>query len=301
MNSWSSLGSVRAGMCLCAAALLFTSQGFADEPKLPPLTSVSGSPRLPGKFVWADLATDDLAAAQKFYSGLFGWTFAQVGNYAIAANEERPLCGMLQVRRPANRPDARPRWVGYISVASVAKAQRAVTRSGGRVLAEPIIFPKRGEQALFADPEGTIFGVMKSSSGDPEDFLPDPGDWVWIQLLSRNARNAAEFYSEVAGYEIIENIMTNRVSDFVLASKGYARATVRTIPSRNAQVQPNWLPFVRVSSVAEAVARAEQLGGKTLIAPNPDLREGKVAVIADPTGAAIGLLEWINPPVKGAS
>jgi hypothetical protein len=34
---------------------------------------------------------------------------------------------------------------------------------------------ERGEQAVFADAEGAVFGVIKSSSGDPEDFLAEPG------------------------------------------------------------------------------------------------------------------------------
>src|ERR1700690_853062 len=88
----------RVPLLLAATALLFcTSRTFpADSPTLPPLTTVSGNPRLPGKFVWADLVTDDVPAARKFYSGLFGWTFRDLGNYTIAANDERPLCGMLQ-------------------------------------------------------------------------------------------------------------------------------------------------------------------------------------------------------------
>jgi hypothetical protein len=58
----------RAGIRLAAAALLFLKAPvFAAElPLLPPLTTVPGSPRLPGKFVWADLVTDDVAAARKF-------------------------------------------------------------------------------------------------------------------------------------------------------------------------------------------------------------------------------------------
>ncbi len=35
---------------------------------LPPLNTVSGNPRLPGKFIWADLVTDNALVAQKFYS-----------------------------------------------------------------------------------------------------------------------------------------------------------------------------------------------------------------------------------------
>ncbi len=267
-------------------------------PPLPPLTTVSGSPRLPGKFVWADLVTDDVPAARKFYSQLFGWTFQTVGTYTIAANEDRPLGGMFQRPRPKDQ-SARPRWFGYLSVSSVKRAERDVTRLGGRVLAPPEKFPKRGEQAVFADPEGAVFGVIKSSAGDPEDFLADPGDWIWIQLLSHDARQAAEFYRELGGYDILENTRSNRLSDFVLTSEGYARATVRSIPKDHPKVKPGWLMFVRVKDVKESVARATQLGGQVLLEPKPEHLGGKVAVVSDPTGAAIGLLEWTDELLKG--
>jgi len=281
--------------------LLLWTFGLAAAPQeLPPLSAVSGSPRLPGKFVWADLVTDDVPAARQFYARLFGWTFRDAGSYVIAANDERPVCGMFQRPRPADRPDGRPRWLAYLSVGSVEKAQRAVTKAGGRVLAAPQKFPKRGEQALFADGEGALFGVMRSDSGDPPDFMAEPGDWIWIQLLSRDGKKASEFYRAVGGYDVVENTASNRASDYVLTSKGYARATVRTIPKAAEQVQPNWLPFVRVKSIGESLAQVRQLGGKVLLEPRPELLERRVAVIADPTGAAIGLLEWSDTLLKGS-
>lgn len=271
----------------CAAAT-----HAAAPPDLPPLTTASGNPRLPGKFVWADLVTHDAVAAQRFYGSLFRWSFRDYGGYLIAANDERPLCGIFQRPKPQDHAQAKPRWIGYLSVPNVTRAQRTVTAGGGRVLAAPRKFPDRGEQAIFADPEGVVFGVIKSSSGDPEDFLAEPGDWIWMQLVTRDARKAAEFYREVADYDILENTTAGRLSEFVLSSDGYARATVRTIPARLEQVQPAWLPFVRVAVLAESVAQVGRLGGTVLLPPNPSVFDAKVAVIADPTGAAIGLLEW---------
>lgn len=263
----------------------------AEAPQLPPLTTAADRVRLPGKFVWADLITDDAAAARTFYGRLFGWTFREVGNYTIAENGGRPLCGMIQQPRPKDRP-ARPRWFGYLSVSSVGRAERAVTRAGGRVIAPPRKFPKRGEQAVFADPEGAVFGVIKSSSGDPRDFLPQPGNWIWIELLSRDAGKAAEFYRVVGGYEVVTNTATNRLTDYILASEGYARAAIRTLPKEREEVRPTWLPFVRVNSVGKTAARTTELGGKVLVEPRVELFDGKVAVIADPSGAAIGIMEW---------
>ena len=290
---------LRFALLVLAAWALSPWAESAELPPLPPLVSVPGNPRLPGKFVWADLVTDDVPAARTFYGQLFGWTFRDLGGYVIAANEARPLGGLFQRPRPEGQPEARPRWFGYLSVTSVERAERAVTKAGGRVLAAPKKLPSRGEQAVFADVEGAIFGVIKSSSGDPKDFQPEPGDWVWIQLLSRDGRRAAEFYRDVGGYTVIENATANRLCDFVLTSKGYARATVRTIPKDQEKVRPTWLPFVRVKSVGESVAKARQLGGNVLVEPKPEFLEGKVAVVADPTGAAIGLLEWSDELLKG--
>ncbi len=289
-----------AGLWLSAVVLMaFGIQGYAaDPPPLPPVTAAAGNPRLPGKFVWADLVTDDVLKAQQFYSALFGWTFHDYGGYLIGRNDDRPLCGMFQRTRPKDRV-AEPRWFGYISVKNVSGVQRTVTEAGGRVLAAPKKMAKRGEQAVFADPEGAVFGAIKSSSGDPEDFLADPGDWIWIQLLSRDARKAAEFYRHVAGYEIIENTADNRVNDYILISEGYARGTVRTIRSENPQVKPTWLPFVRVKNVGESVARAKELGGRTMLEPKPEIYNGKLAVLADPTGAVIGIMEWQAGIFKG--
>jgi predicted enzyme related to lactoylglutathione lyase len=287
---------------LLVVALLLSAHAacVAGNPPLPPLTTESGSPRLPGKFVWADLVTDDVPAAQRFYSGLLGWTFRTTGGYSLAYSDDRPLAGMFQRERPKDKPDAKPRWFGYISVPSVAAAQRAVIEHGGKVVSAPAKFPKRGEQAVFTDPEGALFGVIKSSAGDPPDFLAEPGEWIWIQLLGRDARKAADFYRAIAGYQVAENTTANHLNDYILTSKGYARATVRRIPGDDPQVRPSWLPYVRVTNAKEAVARAEQLGGRVLIAPKPELLNGRVAVVADPTGAAIGLLEWSEDLLQGA-
>ena len=58
-------------------------------------------------------------------------------------------------------------------------------------------------------------------------------------------------------------------------------------------VQSLLLPYV------QSVEEAKQYGGKVLLEPKSDMLEGKVAVVADPTGAAVGLLEWSDSLLKG--
>jgi len=258
---------------------------------LPPLVPGAASPRLPGKFIWADLVTDNVPAARDFYARLLGWKFQDLGSYTIALNDGEPVAGLFQRPRP-NTGSATPRWFGYISVADVQATRAEVVRAGGRVLAEPQSMARRGEQAVFADPEGALFGVLNSSAGDPPDFLAAEGDWIWIQLMSRDASKASDFYRRIAGYDVVANTASNRLSDYVLTSQGFARATVRTLPTTAKEWNPTWLPFVRVKDIPATVQQAAELGGKVTIAPRPDLFSGRLAVLTDPTGAAFGVLQW---------
>jgi predicted enzyme related to lactoylglutathione lyase len=268
-----------------------TLAGAAAVPELPPLNDPPTSARLPGKFVWVDLLTPDVARAEAFYGKLFGWTFRRIGDYTLAFLGEEPMAGMLRV---AAKTGARTqaRWVGYISVPDVSAAQRQVLSQGGKVLVNARSFPKRGELAVFADREGAIFGVMSSSSGDVEDFLTETGDWIWAQFFSRQGDTAAKFYASIAGSTVLEAPKPDGSKRWFLVSQGYARASIIEIPRNHADTGPGWLGYIRVADAASTIALARQLGGRVLVPPRPDLFDGKVALIADPSGGVFGVLQW---------
>jgi predicted enzyme related to lactoylglutathione lyase len=73
-----------------------------------------------------------------------------------------------------------------------------------------------------------------------------------------------------------------------LVSGGYARAGI--LEKAKASATPVWLPYVRVADAKAATDRARAAGGKVLIEP-VSLERATVAVIADPTGAPIGIAQ----------
>jgi len=81
---------------------------------------------------------------------------------------------------------------------------------------------------------------------------------------------------------------------YVLEAGGRPRAGVTRLLA--ADVKPNWLPYVRVADVNATVGRVQALGGHVLIAPTPKIRDGRVALIQDPTGAAVAIQEWEPTP-----
>jgi predicted enzyme related to lactoylglutathione lyase len=176
------------------AAIFLAMLGLAARgTDLPPLNSVPTQEHFAGKFIWGDLFTSDPAGAQAFYTGLFGWTAttlqrtgkAGVYDYIVLSNGGRPIAGIL--KRPAKMADERhARWVGYVSVPNVPATLAAAAAGGGRVIFGAKNRPNRGDQGVFADPEGAMLGVIYSTTGDPGEFLPEVGDWTWSELLARD-------------------------------------------------------------------------------------------------------------------
>ncbi len=268
--------------------------------ELPPLSD--SEQWHPGKFIWGDLVTDDIDSAKAFYGGLLGWEFRHVNRshrrYTVAFNRGQPVGGLLEV--PGKRETkGHPRWIGYLSVPDVTRAMQSAVSAGGKVQLAPRSLPRRGEQAVLSDAEGAVFGVMKTDTGDPGDFLPEPGDWIWIQLLSRDTRKAGDFYRELAGFEVITVADSPHPDTLLLATDGYARATVMRIPDDRPSLRPAWLPFIRVTGLEASLAKAAALGGRVLLAPRADLMAGRLAVVSDPAGSALGLIEWPQSDDEG--
>lgn len=281
-------------LLIIASRTVPASAEDSDLPHLPPLNDTGTELQLPGKFVWADLFSTDMAAARVFYTSLFGWEWRTI------SNEPRPYgmfykdgiaVGGLANREPSEEGQAKGTWVYYASVPDVAATEAAFVERGGEALLPRRTMPDRGEFAILADPSGAVVGAMRSSSGDPEDYQPAIGEFIWFELFARDLLPSAEFYHTVFGYDIYQRPGTPEVVDYILSAGGYARAGVGSLPSDSDSV-PTWLGYVRVGNVAETVDRAVKLGGKVLLAPSPGTLDGGLAIIADPEGTPLGLLRW---------
>jgi uncharacterized protein len=268
---------------------------------LPALNSPPSSEHHVGKVVWADLVTPDLAAAERFYGGLFGWTFQSIraGNsdYAVAMADGRPVGGLFQKSIAAGEHQ-QSAWLTFISVRDVDAAKRAALTHGAKVVADSRTYPARGRQAVLSDPEGAVFAILASSSGDAPDFLASPGEWIWSSLLSKDPAAEAGFYQEVFSYDVFDLASDDGLEHVILSSDDYARASANAFPAGSAHRHPHWMNFVRVDSTATSTAKAVALGGRVLVEPHVDRHGGMVAVVADSAGAPVGLMEWSDTDSK---
>jgi uncharacterized protein len=282
-------------------ALSNVSLSRAADFQLPALNSPPSSEHHAGKMIWADLVTPDLGAAEKFYGGLFGWTFQHISagtvNYAVVMLDGRPIGGVVEKAIAAGQHQ-QSAWLTFLAAGDLDNAKKTAVSHGAKVLADIKSYPLRGRQCVLSDPEGAVFALLASSSGDPPDYLPATGDWIWSSLHAKDAGAEAAFYQNLLGYDVFDLPSDDGLQHLILSTDNYARASANDLEQSSAHRHSHWLNFVRVQNAAESAAKAVAMGGRILVEPRVDRHGGMLAVVADPAGAPVGLMEWSESDTK---
>jgi hypothetical protein len=279
------------------AALAALPATMMQAAPFPPINATATSAHIPGKLVWADLFTSQPDQAIQFYTSLFGWTSQNIDqkgrSYTVFSNNGTPVAGL--VRRSNSAKGASPsRWIGYLSVQNIRSTVDAVKANGGKVHAPVRKFPDRGTQAIISDNEGNPIGLLESSSGDPADVDTTQGSWNWFEIYVSNPPDAATFYRTALGYDVSPETHSDRKSDFILASNGNNRGGIAPIPAEASGATSSWLGVIRVNDIDAAVNKTSSLGGEVLVNPKDAEFGSRFAIIADPTGGTIGLVQYVE-------
>jgi predicted enzyme related to lactoylglutathione lyase len=258
---------------------------------LPPIAQDASAPPIPGKFVWHNLITSDAAAARQFYGALFDWEFElkDEGRYSVISYQGRNVGGILDATETGAVPK-RARWLSAVSVTDLDASLRSVKAAGGKQLEAPIDVGGIGRVVTVQDADGALLHLLAPGGGDPPDVDPAVHTWLWHELLANDPKRALSFYEEVFGYEVKTVPRESGVDYNVLWSSGRPRAAVLDNPFDD--VRSVWVPYVRVDDPAALAGRVESLGGTVVLEPRPDLRNGTLAVVLDPSGAPLALQKW---------
>jgi uncharacterized protein len=274
------------------ATIAIVATGCTTPAIAPPKGMAISKTPLIGKFVWRDLHTDDPAAVKPFYAGLFGWEYVEstaMGRpYTLVKSGGQYIGGIVKAERQVPG-QSNSQWLSYLSVPDVDRAAERTRAAGGSVLLAPFDLPKVGRGAVVIDPQGAPLGLLRASFGDPAD-TPEPllHRFLWTEELARDPLAAARFYADLVGFEVL--IQDQGDKPFRVLKLGRERAGIMRMPI--AGMQPTWLVSVMVADPAASALRAQQLGGRVLVTPRLDVRNGSVALVTDPSGAVLALQKW---------
>jgi len=119
-----------------------------------------------GRWLWAELWTDDVEKATDFYEQVVGYKTVAVKDtggsvFQMMGRDNNPHVSVVL----APLPDVEPTWLPYLQVADVDATARAILKAGGAVLLPPQKDGFNADVAIVADPTGGVFALQQKEGG----------------------------------------------------------------------------------------------------------------------------------------
>ncbi|MET1086029.1 MAG: VOC family protein [Arthrobacter sp.] len=247
----------------------------------------------PGAPCWIDLMTSDVDAARRFYGALFGWEYRtgdeeKYGGYVTAWKNGKSVAGIMQ--KDQNQEAMPDVWSTYLRTDDAAATAKAVAAYGGQVYMPPMDVPGQGHMAIFGDATGATIGVWQPREMLGYELVGEPGTAAWHELHAKDYDAAVKFYQDVFGWETQVMSDTPEFRYTTMGSGMSAQAGILDASGYLAgDIPSHWQVYFSVEDTDAAVERAKSMGA-TLVEEPADSDFGRVAQLADPTGAAFKII-----------
>lgn len=242
-----------------------------------------------GRFVWHELSTTDPKAAEGYYTKVVGWgtqPFEGEEPYTMWTNAAGPQGGVMELAEMARQHGVPPHWLTYVSVEDVDHAVKKIQTLGGKLHFGPEDIPTVGRFAVAMDPQGAAFAVFTPEGEGTPPSAAQPGAFSWHELTTSDPNAAWRFYAELFGWTKDEAMDMGGGEVYQMFAVGGVQSGGM---SRRAGIPPNWLPYVIVADLDEAVQQVRGSGGKVMVEPMEVPGGDRIAVATDPQGATLGL------------
>lgn len=239
---------------------------------------------------WIDLTTSDLERAQQFYGAVFGWTYEtggpEYGGYVTASVDGNVVAGLMSNDPQWNAPDA---WTTYLHTADADATVAAAIAAGGGNCGGVMDIPAKGRMAMMTDTTNGFFGIWQPGGHEGFALFNEAGAPVYHQLTTSDYAKALDFYRTVFGWT------TQTVSDtdeFRYSTASFDGEELLGVMDGTAFIPEGtpstWTTFFGADDVDKTIELIVANGGSVVRAAE-DTPYGRLAAVADPTGAGFNL------------
>jgi predicted enzyme related to lactoylglutathione lyase len=247
-----------------------------------------------GAPIWIDLLTTDQAQAAEFYGQLFGWTLEapddgrDFGGYRNFLKDGVRIAGSMTKPPGHEMPDV---WSVYLATTDAKETIDVAEANGATVIVPAQDVDELGRFAMVQDPTGAAIGLWEPGTHRGSGLLAEPGAPCWFELFTRDHPAALRFYETVFGWPVELVADTDEFRYATYGSGQEQRAGIMDASSFLPEGVPaHWSVYLGVEG-ADATSRlAESLGGRVLD-PAQDTPYGRLATLADPSGAVFKIIE----------
>ena len=127
----------------------------------------------------------------------------------------------------------------------------------------------------------------------------EPGTFCWVELSTTDIKAGRGFYESLFGWKA-EVQPAGEMGEYIVFTLADGRAVAggyeQQEQERSMGVPPHWNLYIYVDDVDKTVAKSTEAGGNAVV-PGMDTPQGRMAVVADPTGAMFCL--WQSESMPG--
>lgn len=255
-----------------------------------------------GGVLSADIAVPNHEDELRFYSSVLVTGEKPLWRDDLMNNRGEPVIGL-----GATSPEYSHlplQWMPHIQVVDVAASVGHALQLGGDELLHGKDESGTSQWAVLLDPNGAAFGIVPIAAGPviapagdtpSGDAGPPMGCISWLDLTVSDARTTSDFYRQVVGWSVQDVQMEEadkRYADYnMLGAARAPAARVRHARGLNRDLPPIWLIYLPVSDLDESLRRVRDGGGQIIREPRRTNREPATAVIQDPVGAHLALVQ----------
>lgn len=125
-----------------------------------------------------------------------------------------------------------------------------------------------------------------------------PGTFCWVDLATNDPAAAKTFYTGLFGWSV-EDLPTDQGPPYSMLRQDGVDVCALFQLAPDMGDPPRWQAYVAVEDVDTTTAKAVELGARLFMPPMDVMEFGRMAVIQDPTGAALCL--WLDRTRKGSA
>jgi hypothetical protein len=244
---------------------------------------------------WIDLATSNEQSAQRFYRGLFGWSYqvhhdptTRNQRYSVASTKGASASGLYQ-----SRSGNQLGWIVQLAVTNAGSAAHRVEQLGGKVTLKPVSVPQRGSIFYAVEPTGTPLAFWQPIH--PWVFEKHkPNTFTGADLNTHNGALADYFFSQLLHYQS-HQLGDGQGIDYTQWCLDGEPVLYRYVMGTEYRptTPPHWMIYFSVEpaeGVESMARRAIQLGGSVVVDPY-DTLWGRICVLADAEGFTFSVID----------
>ena len=125
--------------------------------------------------------------------------------------------------------------------------------------------------------------------------IPNSGDICWRELRTKDLPAATDFYSKLFGWELQQSKVTP-IDYKEIINDGAATGGMMSMEGDDWGVAPShWANYIAVDRADETVQKITANGGSVRQPPFDAPGVGRIAMVADPSGADFAIIQFEQP------